>query len=83
MIRKLVLFTTMIVMLLSTKVNASEVPVNHVKNTIVRHSVALGVDPAIALSIAASCESGNARLSVLSFHSPTSNIDEFLLYILV
>lgn len=39
-------------MLLSTKVNASEVPVNHVKNTIVQHSVALGVDPAIALSIA-------------------------------
>lgn len=52
MIRKLVLFTTLIVMLLSTKVNASEVPVNHVKNTIVQHSVALGVDPAIALSIA-------------------------------
>ncbi len=52
MIRKLVLFTTLIVILLSTKVNASEVPVNHVKNTIVQHSVALGVDPAIALSIA-------------------------------
>lgn len=52
MIRKLVLFTTLIVILLSTKVNASEVPVNHVKSTIVQHSVALGVDPAIALSIA-------------------------------
>ena len=52
MIRKLVLFTTLIVILLSTKVNASEVPVSHVKNTIVQHSVALGVDPAIALSIA-------------------------------
>lgn len=52
MIRKLVLFTILIVMLLSTKVNASEIPVNHVKNTIVQHSVALGVDPAIALSIA-------------------------------
>lgn len=52
MIRKLVLFTTLIVILLSTKVNASEIPVSHVKNTIVQHSVALGVDPAIALSIA-------------------------------
>ena len=52
MIRKLVLFTTLIVMLLSTKVNASEIPVNHVKNTIVQHSVELGVDPAMALSIA-------------------------------
>lgn len=52
MIRKLVLFTMLVVILLSTKVNASEVPVNHVKNTIVQHSVALGVDPAMALSIA-------------------------------
>ncbi|MGN1154211.1 MAG: lytic transglycosylase domain-containing protein [Candidatus Gastranaerophilaceae bacterium] len=65
MIRKLVLFTTLLVMLLSTKVNASEVPVNHVKNTIVQHSVALGVDPAIALSIA-KVESGynHSRRSV-------------------
>lgn len=52
MIRKLVMVTTLIVILLSTKVNASEVPVNHVKHTIVQHSVALGVDPAMALSIA-------------------------------
>lgn len=52
MIRKLVLFTMMLVILLSTKVNASEAPVNQVKNTIVQHSVALGVDPAMALSIA-------------------------------
>ena len=49
MIRKLVLFTTLIVMLLSTKVNASEIPVNHVKNTIVKHSVELGVDPAMEM----------------------------------
>jgi len=42
----------LVVILLSTKVNASEVPVNHVKSTIVQHSVALGVDPAMALSIA-------------------------------
>lgn len=65
MIRKLVLFTTLLVILLSTKVNASEVPVNHVKNTIVQHSVALGVDPAIALSIA-KVESGynHSRRSV-------------------
>ena len=52
MIRKLVMVTTLIVILLSTKVNASEVPVNHVKNTIVQQSVELGVDPALALSIA-------------------------------
>lgn len=65
MIRKLVLFTMLLVILLSTKVNASEVPVNHVKNTIVQHSVALGVDPAIALSIA-KVESGynHSRRSV-------------------
>ena len=52
MIRKLVLFTMMIVILLSTKVNASEIPVHQVKSTIVQQSVALGVDPALALSIA-------------------------------
>jgi len=52
MIRKLVWFTMLVVILLSTKVDASEIPVNHVKNTIVQHSVALGVDPAMALAIA-------------------------------
>lgn len=56
MIRKLALFTTLVI-LLAMKVDASEIPVNHVKDTIVKHSVEMGVDPALALSIA-KAESG-------------------------
>ena len=51
MIRKLAVFT-LLVILLATKVEASEIPVNHVKDTIVKHSVEMGVDPALALSLA-------------------------------
>lgn len=56
MIRKLAVFTFMVI-LLATKVEASEIPVNHVKDTIVKHSVEMGVDPALALSLA-KAESG-------------------------
>lgn len=56
MIRKLAVFTTLVV-LLAMRVEASEIPVNHVKDTIVKHSVEMGVDPAIALSLA-KAESG-------------------------
>jgi membrane-bound lytic murein transglycosylase MltF len=51
MIRKLAMFT-LIVILLAMHVEASEIPVNHVKTTIVKHSIEMGVDPALALSIA-------------------------------
>ena len=51
MIRKLAVFT-LLVILLAMRVEASEVPVNHVKDTIVKHSYEMGVDPAIALSLA-------------------------------
>lgn len=43
---------TLMVVLLAMRVEASEIPVNHVKATIVKHSVEMGVDPALALSIA-------------------------------
>lgn len=56
MIRKLALFTV-IVILLAMKVEASEIPVDHVKDTIVKHSAEMGVDPALALSLA-KAESG-------------------------
>lgn len=51
MIRKLAVYTFM-VLLLAMKVEASEIPVTQVKERIVKHSVEMGVDPAIALSIA-------------------------------
>jgi len=56
MIRKLAVFT-LAVILLAMKVEASEIPVSQVKDKIVKHSVEMGVDPAIALSIA-KAESG-------------------------
>lgn len=56
MIRKLAVFTILVI-LLAMKVEASEIPVDHVKDTIVKHSVEMGVDPALALSIA-KAESG-------------------------
>ena len=61
MIRKLALFTALVI-LLATNVRASEAPVNHVKDTIVKHSVEMGVDPALALSIA-KVESGYCHKS--------------------
>ena len=51
MIRKLAMFT-LIVVLLAIRVEASEIPVDHVKASIVKQSVEMGVDPALALSIA-------------------------------
>lgn len=56
MIRKLAVFTLLVISL-ATKVEASEVTVTQVKDTIVKHSVEMGVDPAIALSLA-KAESG-------------------------
>jgi soluble lytic murein transglycosylase-like protein len=57
MIRKLVLFTITIVFLLCPKAQASQHSVTNVKESIVKHSIELGIDPALALSIAKS-ESG-------------------------
>lgn len=58
MIRKLVLFTMTVVFLLCPKVEANQQhSVSNVKETIVKHSLELGIDPALALSIAKS-ESG-------------------------
>jgi hypothetical protein len=57
MIRKLVLFTITIVFLLCPKVEANQHSVSIVKESIVKHSLELGIDPALALSIAKS-ESG-------------------------
>lgn len=57
MIRKLVLFTITVVFLLCPKVEANQHSVSNVKESIVKHSIELGIDPALALSIAKS-ESG-------------------------
>lgn len=57
MIRKLVLTTITVVFLLCPQVNANQASVSQVKATIVKHSLELGIDPALALSIAKS-ESG-------------------------
>lgn len=57
MIRRLVLSTTMIVFLLCTRVEANQTSVSNVKESIVKQSIELGIDPALALSIAKS-ESG-------------------------
>ena len=56
MIRKLAVFTLLVISL-AMRVEASEIPVNQVKDTIVKHSVEMGVDPALALSLA-KAESG-------------------------
>ncbi|MCR5266013.1 MAG: transglycosylase SLT domain-containing protein [Cyanobacteria bacterium RUI128] len=61
MIRKLAVFTTLVI-LLAMRVEASEIPVNHVKDKIVKHSVEMGVDPALALSLA-KAESGYSHSS--------------------
>lgn len=57
MIRKLVLVTMSIVFLLCPRVEANQHSVSSVKESIVKHSIELGIDPALALSIAKS-ESG-------------------------
>lgn len=57
MIRKLVVFTMTIVFLLCPQVKANQHSVSTVKESIVKHSIELGIDPALALSIAKS-ESG-------------------------
>ena len=48
--KKLLLFTTAIVFMLFSQAYASDI--NTIKATIVKHSIEMGVDPAIALSIA-------------------------------
>ena len=48
--RKLLLFTITLVLMLTAQVQAADV--NTVKATIVKHAIEMGVDPAIALSIA-------------------------------
>lgn len=57
MIRKVVVLTIMVVCMLCPSVNANQHSVSTVKESIVKHSIELGVDPALALSIAKS-ESG-------------------------
>lgn len=57
MIRKIVLTTMTIVFLLCPPVKANQHSVSTVKESIVKHSLELGIDPALALSIAKS-ESG-------------------------
>lgn len=57
MIRKLVVFTIAVVCLLCPQVRANQQSVSTVKESIVKHSLELGIDPALALSIAKS-ESG-------------------------
>lgn len=57
MIRKLVLVTMTIVSLLCAPVKANQHSVSNVKESIVKRSLELGIDPALALSIAKS-ESG-------------------------
>ena len=52
MTKKLILSTIAIVILLCGSVNAAEVTENHVKGSIIKQSQELGVDPALALSIA-------------------------------
>lgn len=52
MIRKIVLYTITIVMLLSTNLKVNANTVDEVKAAIVKHSIELGIDPALALSIA-------------------------------
>lgn len=57
MIRKLVVYTITVVCLLCPPVKANQQNVSKVKESIVKHSLELGIDPALALSIAKS-ESG-------------------------
>lgn len=52
MIRKTAILTITIVLMFCQSVLASNVSENEVKATIVKHSIALGIEPALALSIA-------------------------------
>lgn len=57
MIRRLVVYAITVVCLLCPQVKANQHSVSNVKESIVKHSLELGIDPALALSIAKS-ESG-------------------------
>lgn len=57
MMKKIALLTISIVLLLCNNVKASDTSVSNVKELIVRHAISLGIEPALALSIAKS-ESG-------------------------
>lgn len=57
MIRKAIVYAITVVCLLCPPVNANQQSVSNVKESIVKHSLELGIDPALALSIAKS-ESG-------------------------
>ena len=50
--RKLLLLTFTLVCIIFTQAQANAADVNSVKATIVKHALEMGVDPAIALSIA-------------------------------
>lgn len=52
MIRKTVLTTIALLVLLCVRVQAAQTPENVIKETIVKHSLEMNVDPALALSIA-------------------------------
>lgn len=52
MIRKTVLTTIALLALLCVRVEAASTPENVIKETIVKHSIEMNVDPALALSIA-------------------------------
>lgn len=52
MLKKVAILTMMIVLMLGLKTTAAEVSENEVKAIIVRHSIELGIDPALGLSIA-------------------------------
>ena len=52
MIKKTVILTMTIVLMFCQGVQASNVSENEVKATIVKHSIDLGIEPALALSIA-------------------------------
>lgn len=54
MTKKLLFFTITIVLLLCPKVNASTTSESEVKARIVKHSIEMGVEPALALSLAKS-----------------------------
>ena len=52
MIRKTVLTTIALLALLCVRVQAAPTPESVIKETIVKHSIEMNVDPALALSIA-------------------------------
>lgn len=52
MIKKITLFTIITLMLISQQTFASDISENEVKAIIVKHSIELGIDPALGLSIA-------------------------------